>query len=346
MASLLQEIADHFHRDGPVVRVTVIAAQGSTPRERGAAMIVSSREFSGTIGGGALEYDAISHARTRLEKTPDKMWVRDVKDYPLGPQLGQCCGGHVRLLFERYGVEEIAIVTAMIDSGAQYVTRRTNSGTPLLASAHSIGANEIPNTASAQFQYLDDVCGAGPKHELLMSDEGEWFLETVNDIRIPIFLYGAGHVGREVVRIFEGLAVDITWIDTDENRFPDLLPSHVRRLIAVTPQETVAYAPDNAFHIVMSYAHPIDLEICHAVLKRGKFRYLGLIGSKTKRERFLKRLRELGVTEADLARLTCPIGVGGPSGKEPSVIAISLVAEILRLAEGPQDDQVNGQGTD
>ena len=287
--------------------------------------MVSGQEVVGTIGGGALEFDAIAHARKQMEKDKDQIWLRDVKEYPLGPRLGQCCGGHVRLLFERFGGEEIAKVTALVDGGAQYVTRQLISGTPLLASAQSNDAKDIPNVVSA---------------------EGEWFLEVANEKPLPIFLYGAGHVGREVVRVFEGLEYEITWIDTGENRFPDPLPNHVQRLVAASPYEAVAYAPDDAFHIVMSYSHPMDLEICHAVLKRGRFRYLGLIGSATKRARFEKRLRELDVDDAALARLVCPIGARGPKGKEPAVIAISLAAEILRLTEAPQDEQVNDQEPD
>lgn len=328
------------------MRVTVINARGSTPRETGAVMIVSAREIAGTIGGGALEFDAIAHARKQLEKDKDQIWLRDVKDYPLGPQLGQCCGGHIRLLFERFGAVEVTCVAAMIDGEARYVARPTITGPALVGVARTDDARQTTDIVCAKLQDLDDEIGAEPRHELLVSDECEWFLETVKERHLPIFLYGAGHVGREVVRVFEGLAADITWIDTDENRFPDSLPDHVQRLVAAAPHEAVAYAPDDAFHIVMSYSHKLDLEICHAILKRGKFRYLGLIGSKTKRERFLKRLRELSVGETDLARLTCPIGAGGPASKEPAVIAISLATEILRLAEAPPKDEKIDQETD
>lgn len=299
--------------------------------------MVSAREMAGTIGGGALEFDAIAHARRFFEKDEVQIWLRDVKDYPLGPQLGQCCGGHVRLLFERFGAEEITHIATMIDH-ARYVARPITSGTALNGITGSEGAKAAPDIVHMQFQRFEKENGAGAKCALLGSAEGEWLLESVSEKPIVIYLYGAGHVGREVVRVFEGLS-EITWIDTDEDRFPDPLPGHVQRLIVAAPHEAVAYAPDNAFHIVMSYSHPLDLEICHAVLKRERFRYLGLIGSMTKRGRFLKRLKKLGIKDADLSRLTCPIGADGPKSKEPAVIAISLAVEILRLAETPQNYQ-------
>ena len=313
---MLREIAEQFQQIGPLIRIVIIAAEGSTPREEGVAMTVSAEAANGTIGGGALEYDAIAHARAMLKRDANDVWLRDVKSYPLGPQLGQCCGGHVRLLFERYGETELSHITELLDDNLLHVARPITAGAPMTAQRQRDSANELE-----------------------LHEDAEWFIEAVKPNLLPIFLYGAGHVGREVVRVFEGMAVEITWIDTDESRYPDITPENARRLIAAAPQEAVAYAPDDAFHIVMSYSHPLDLEICHAVLKRGRFRYLGLIGSVTKKQRFLKRLRELGVQEDALSRLICPIGAGGPASKEPAVIAISLAAEILRLAEVSTDDR-------
>ncbi len=329
----LGELCEQFRQNGPVARVTVIDVEGSTPREVGAAMTVSAQKVTGTVGGGALEYDAIAHARGLVMTEIEIMWLRDTKTYPLGPRLGQCCGGQVRLLFERYGADEIEIVSSFADAQKGYVTRPIVSGS---ASLHAVDVGDIgaaPDFVREQFQKLT----AHSNNQTCLTkgarQDETWFFEPLSKKRLPIYLYGAGHVGREVVRVFEGLAVEIVWIDTDAARFPDPIPVHVKRLISVSPNDAVAYAPDDAFHVVMSYSHALDLEICHAVLKRGRFRYLGLIGSMTKRASFLKRLGELGMSEVDISRLTCPLGVGGPSSKEPGVIAISLAAEILQLSE-------------
>ncbi|NOX81753.1 MAG: xanthine dehydrogenase accessory protein XdhC [Alphaproteobacteria bacterium] len=327
----LAELCELFRRNGPVVRVTVIDVEGSTPREVGAVMVVSVQTVTGTVGGGALEYDAIAHAR-RLVET-DAMWLRDTKTYPLGPRLGQCCGGQVRLLFERYGADEIDIVSSFADAKKGYFVRPVVSGS---APVHVVGIADLsaaPGFVREQFQMLTAHSDGRCKLVGGARQDESWFLEPLSKKRLPIYLYGAGHVGREVVRVFEGLAVEIVWIDTDAARFPDHIPAHVKRLVIASPNDAVGLAPDDAFHVVMSYSHALDLEICHAVLKRGRFRYLGLIGSMTKRARFLKRLSDLGVSEAMLSRLTCPVGAGGPSSKEPGVIAISLVAEILQLSE-------------
>jgi xanthine dehydrogenase accessory factor len=83
----------------------------------------------------------------------------------------------------------------------------------------------------------------------------------------------------------------------------------------------------------MTHSHPLDLEICARVLRRGDFAYLGLIGSETKRARFAGRLRAIGIPPQSLARLTCPIGIPGIAGKEPAVIAASVAAQLLIIAE-------------
>src|SRR3954469_18783048 len=82
---------------GPAALVTILATEGSAPRRPGARMVVTETGLAGTIGGGALEYQAAAQARAILALAPGS-WR--VQDYPLGPLLGQCCGGRVRLLVE------------------------------------------------------------------------------------------------------------------------------------------------------------------------------------------------------------------------------------------------------
>ena len=83
---------------------------------------------------------------------------------------------------------------------------------------------------------------------------------------------------------------------------------------------------------MLTHSHALDLAVTEAILKRGDFAYLGLIGSKTKRARFLHRFEARGIASDVLSRLTCPIGVPGIAGKEPAVIAVAVVAQLLALA--------------
>ncbi|MFD2450701.1 XdhC family protein [Ideonella paludis] len=94
-------------------------------------------------------------------------------------------------------------------------------------------------------------------------------------------------------------------------------------------EDEVADAQPGDFHLILTHSHALDLALAHAVLQRGDAGWLGLIGSATKRARFEHRLAERGHSPEALAQMVCPIGLPGISGKEPGVIAASVVAQML-----------------
>ncbi len=146
-----------------------------------------------------------------------------------------------------------------------------------------------------------------------------------------VCLYGAGHVGRAVASALAPLPCRVLWADARPG-FLDDAPAGVEAR-ALDPLAAAAEAPDGAFHLVVTHSHPLDLAVCELVLKRGGFAWLGLIGSATKRARFESRLKAAGVAPPLLARLVCPIGIGGIRGKEPAVIAASVAAQLLLAFE-------------
>ena len=155
----------------------------------------------------------------------------------------------------------------------------------------------------------------------------------------PLFalqLYGAGHVGRAIARLLHALPCAVQWVDQRLSEFPpDTDPPHIQRLCveAGEPvQAEVASAAPGSFYLVLTHSHDLDLAITQAILQRGDFGYLGLIGSATKRARFEARLRQRGIDDTTLARLTCPIGVAGIPGKQPEQIAVAVVAQLLQAA--------------
>ena len=127
---------------------------------------------------------------------------------------------------------------------------------------------------------------------------------------------------------------------------PQVLPANVVRVVARDPAIIAASAPANAFHIVLTYSHALDLAICHSLLKRASFAFLGLIGSSTKRARFMKRLRDSGIAPETLSRLTCPIGLSALNGKAPTTIAVSVAAQLIeQLERGAKADIKDNGGT-
>jgi len=159
--------------------------------------------------------------------------------------------------------------------------------------------------------------------------------------RLPLLhlqLHGAGHVGRAIATLLATLDVDVDWFDEREEGFPDAIalgspwPDHVRRISIDTVEREVAGAPAGACYLVLTHEHALDLRITEAILRRGDFAFCGLIGSRTKRATFARRLAERGVPAAAIDRLTCPIGAVGIAGRAPEIIAVAAVAELLRVA--------------
>jgi xanthine dehydrogenase accessory factor len=274
-ARALRRTAEHWlAQQRAAIVVCVEEIKGSTPRGTGTRMLVSQDEVDGTIGGGHLEWQAIDLARHALQELPTcpqpgPSWTRT---FPLGPTLGQCCGGVVTL----------------------------------------------------RFAWLNERALAG------------W---TLPPPRFHIELHGAGHVGQAIVRLLMDLDCTVRWIDeraddtTPGLPSPDMLaqlPPHIEWLDTEAAEREVLDAPAGACHLVLTHRHDLDLRIIHAVLQRGDFAFAGLIGSQTKRARFLHRLTEQGISPETLSRMTCPIGMPGLEGKEPAVIAIAVVAQLLQ----------------
>lgn len=290
---LRQAVARH----GRVARVAIGAIKGSSPREVGAAMLVWDGGQSGTIGGGALEYRAAQQA-----------FQPGLHHHPLGPELGQCCGGVVTLVHDIHDAETLAALDGD-------VIARAVDGKPL-----SLAVKRRLTAARAQ--------GLRPKPELI---DG-WMIEPVLRPHRQIWIWGAGHVGREIVSVLAPLPdLALTWVDTSVNRFPADIPEGVTVLPASDPGAVVRHAPREAEHYILTYSHALDLDLCHRLLGHG-FAFAGLIGSATKWARFRSRLAALGHGPDRIATLTCPIGDPG-LGKHPRMIAIGVAAQILRPAE-------------
>ncbi|MBP6903435.1 MAG: xanthine dehydrogenase accessory protein XdhC [Burkholderiaceae bacterium] len=155
----------------------------------------------------------------------------------------------------------------------------------------------------------------------------------------PLFtlqLYGAGHVGRAIVRLLADIDCRVHWIDEREDAFPSPaevpLPPHIQRVCVEPVQAEVRAAPAGAWALVLTHSHDLDLAIVQALLLRDDLGFIGLIGSATKRARFEHRLAERGFSAAQLQRLSCPIGLPGLRGKQPAVIALAVVAQLLQRA--------------
>ena len=253
MAAWLDTLRALEQQGTPSVLITLLAVRGSTPREAGCKMVVTADAAHGTIGGGNLEFSTVALARSLLVAGVAAPLTRE---FPLGPELGQCCGGHATVL-----------------------------------------------------------------------------LEPMRPAAMRVALFGAGHVGRALVGVLATLDCRVRWIDSRPEAFPADVPTHVVRVIDAAPVGQIAELAPGTFVLVMTHDHALDFDVVAAALPRADLPYVGLIGSETKRARFVGRLGRAGLPAEAIRRLVCPIGVDGAGGKAPAEIAIAVAAQLLQTRD-------------
>ncbi|CAN7269590.1 xanthine dehydrogenase accessory protein XdhC [Mesorhizobium sp. LjNodule214] len=293
---------------GRVALVEVAGTKGSTPREKGAFMLVSRMAIFGTIGGGQLEYMAIDKARQMLlgemaAKRPEgagsarlgkmsstaaaippggfaatlpsrgrgaRIEVDEVcatLDVPLGPEIGQCCGGRVEV--------SIRLLDAALEA------------------------------------------------ELIRNAEAE-------EARLPhVYLFGGGHVGQALASALALLPIHAVVVETRADALEGM-PETVETRLTPMPEAVVREAPAGSAFAILTHDHALDFLIVAEALKRDDAAYVGMIGSKTKKATFKNWfLKSADGSEAEFARLVSPIGGDAVKDKRPPVIAALAAAEIM-----------------
>ena len=299
----------------PAVLVTVARAEGSVPREAGTHMLVTAGGQFDTVGGGHLEHRALELARQMIARGPVQGAAPQLERYPLGPALGQCCGGVVWLLFE-------PVQGGLAQAMAQLRERRREDSCRITAI-----------DGEAECRLADERHAA--TH--IRTDAGgrRWLVDPVRAPRAHLVLFGAGHVGAAIVRALAELPCTVTWVDERDAMFPAEVPDNVAIEATDTPEACVDAAPDHASYLVMTHSHALDQRLTEAILSREHVGWFGLIGSKTKRAQFTSRLEAKGLS-AD--RMVCPIGLPGIIDKAPAVIAASVAAQLLLVWESQAKD--------
>lgn len=372
IADLRRSLAQHQ----TAILVSVARADGSTPRDAGAKMVVTASSTFQTIGGGHLEWRAIDIAREMLRLGADKhdgpvppFAQQRLERLSLGPSLGQCCGGAVTLAFERIAEPDRAWLDALAQRLADGLTSiRQVSFAPDDGVGNSVGNNIGRNgndatrvTLRAEEAPFGDVAGRDhsnaavptsapmPPHvpaaettssrtSLLwdgtgFDDNAATLTETLAPPALQVVVLGAGHVGCALVRILQTLPCRVIWADErDAPRLGQSIPD-IDVTLFDTPDTVIDQAPSGACFVVMTHSHALDQQLCERILRRGDYRYFGLIGSDTKRVQFERRLAARGIAPEQLARMICPIGVPGIADKAPEVIAVAVAAELLQVGD-------------
>lgn len=312
----IAELAARVDREGRAVLVTLANATGSTPRESGTAMVVSPSSVFGTIGGGHLEFEAVRVARDTLAQDP--LPAPSLVRFPLAARLGQCCGGVATLAFallahDNRGWLEAALARERAGDAFDLVTT--------IGAGRDAHVLQPPSAPRGQARVVSDGTATRIVHTIVPED-------------FIVLVFGNGHVGRALVRILGVLPARVRWIDGRESDFPVDVPPGVEVVATDVPAAELRDAPAGSLVVVTTHDHALDFEIVCAALQRDDWRYLGLIGSASKRNQFEKRLLARGYDAGRIARITCPIGRAVPiRAKHPGAIAVAVAAELLTVCE-------------
>ena len=160
-----------------------------------------------------------------------------------------------------------------------------------------------------------------------------------------VVLFGAGHVGHALIALLGCLPCVVQWVDERDELFPDEVPANVQIEATDTPDAIVDSAPAGAYFLVMTHNHALDFSLAARIMRRRDFTYFGMIGSKTKRVKFERRLIERGVDLDRLVEMTCPIGVTGIVDKAPPSIAVAVCAELLQVRSRASSQSLPVQDT-
>jgi len=260
---ILKKITDVKNYKLPVIKAKLISTEGSVPRNSGTFMIISNKCIFGSIGGGQLEYSVINKSREKLKE--NKKIKSEIINIPLGPAIGQCCGGYVRIKISK----------------------------------HRNGKESILNE------------------------------NILNQSIDNLYIFGAGHIGKTLSSRSIDLDFNIHLIDSRKEYLDIQKGKKITNIFAKFPWMLVKNLPVGSYFIILTHSHDYDFKIINEILNFNTFKFIGLIGSKTKMKRFNNRLIKLGHNKSTINKIECPIGLENIKSKKPGEIAISIIARLL-----------------
>jgi xanthine dehydrogenase accessory factor len=217
-----------------------------------------------------------------------------------------------------------------------------------LAAAERLGpiTTTATNDGARLIRHMTSEAGASSKTATAYAKLADGrVLERFGDDLTALYLFGAGHVGRALVLALAQLPFSVTWTDPRPDAFPQHVPGNVTCVAEHEPTHVLERAPDGAFVVVITHSHALDLNVVAAALTSGRFPYIGLIGSDTKRARFVSTMSRAGIAQDAIDRLICPIGLTEIGDKSPAAIAASIAAQLLIMREQVARHEAEGEHT-
>lgn len=203
-------------------------------------------------------------------------------------------------------------------------------------------AGELLSQGRASQQLEDFPLGA--KLGQCCGGSASVLLESFVPRPVNLMLFGAGHVGRALIKVLAELPCRVWWVDERESLLQQdvemaALPDNVTAVCDTDAVDAVARMPGNSYYLVMTHNHQLDYDLCRTILQRDDARYIGLIGSATKWQRFKLRFDHRGIDAQQYQHIHCPVGLSAVSGKLPMEVAVSIAAEIIHTYQQQQAKQ-------
>jgi len=335
MKTLYQKILDRLNLGEKVGFAEVIRQAGSSPRGVGAKMVIFRDGTVGSIGGGRVEAEIIEAAKEVMEKGGSKRFFfrltgSDVKD------MDMLCGGEMEVLVKKFNREDVPVFEKIISVLEANKKGIFVHGLPPLLEGHLFITEEgdvigeikgLQNLESLK----NELKGFFSLSMLLNVENGkEIFVELIE--REPVlFVFGGGHIAQELVPLAKRVGFKVVVIDDREDfankeRFPLADEVIVEDFEKVSQRVLVE---DDSFLVIVTRGHLHDYTVIKQFL-RSPARYIGMIGSRKKRDIIFEQLLSEGFSEEELKRVHSPIGL--PIGAEtPAEIAVSIVAELIKV---------------
>jgi xanthine dehydrogenase accessory factor len=296
------------------VLALVTGERGSTPRDTGSWILLTEDADLGTIGGGELERTLIEAGRAMLDGTG--AWSRASLQCTLGPDMRQCCGGVMQVLLQPVDADALG----WLSQAKHHLTTEGRVG--IVFDKAACGRSPVVMNCEAADQHL------GPDAVIL----------SFSDDRPRLALFGAGHVARALCTLASQLPLRVTVFDGRPDQCAQVpIAANIRVDENFDPVLGAEQLEGYEAALVMTHSHSLDYELCRILLRQPDLVYIGLIGSASKSRRFRKALNKDGLHDLELARLISPIGKNGPRGKEPGVIALGVLSEVLECCAAAQD---------
>lgn len=312
MKDLMVKLKEQAVQGNDCYLIALIESEGSTPRSSGAYMLVNKNGWvAGTVGGGGMEHAAVLEAQKRLQKGEVESFQ---KRFDLTTAAGMACGGYCSLQFCYLPAQKETEILA------EYVLYKLEGRYPwwLLL---PMGEGSI---------LVEDFLPLKKHQGFYGLDGKEYYAEQYNyDGRV--FVFGAGHVARELVPLLSHLGFKCVVLD-DREEFADpaVFPTaHKVLQVDYTKLEGIVKPNCKDYAVVMTRGHVHDAN-CERFLLTTPVPYIGVMGSKNKAKLAREALLAEGYTEAQLDRITTPIGLDIGS-ETPAEIAVSIAAQLIQV---------------